>query len=167
MNNVKAIKKLSETELRLGLDTKKSWHEMYEGSAYIFVGGLDFDLTEGDVLSVFSQYGEIININLVRNKKTGKGKGFCFIGYEDQRSTILAVDNLNGIKLCGRTLRVDHVKEYRRPKDEQGNDIVEKGCAPRTPTQSPSPSPPLSPSEKMAPSKKRKKKHAEKREKKD
>ncbi|KAL5475921.1 hypothetical protein EMCRGX_G025800 [Ephydatia muelleri] len=99
---------------------------MYEGSAYIFVGGLDFDLTEGDVLSVFSQYGEIININLVRNKKTGKGKGFCFIGYEDQRSTILAVDNLNGIKLCGRTLRVDHVKEYRRPKDEQGNDIVEK-----------------------------------------
>ena len=45
------------------------------------------------------RYGEIVNINLVRDKKTGKSKGFCFIGYEDQRSTILAVDNFNGIKV--------------------------------------------------------------------
>lgn len=45
------------------------------------------------------RYGEIANINLVRDKKTGKSKGFCFICYEDQRSTILAVDNLNGIKV--------------------------------------------------------------------
>ena len=51
------------------------------------------------VFYLFHRYGEIVNINLVRNKKTGKGKGFCFIGYEDQRSTILAVDNLNGIKV--------------------------------------------------------------------
>lgn len=40
-----------------------------------------------------------MNINLVRDKKTGKSKGFCFLCYEDQRSTILAVDNLNGIKV--------------------------------------------------------------------
>lgn len=45
------------------------------------------------------RYGEIVNINLVRDKKTGKSKGFCFLCYEDQRSTILAVDNLNGIKV--------------------------------------------------------------------
>lgn len=46
-----------------------------------------------------NRYGEIMNINLVRDKKTGKTKGFCFLCYEDQRSTILAVDNLNGIKV--------------------------------------------------------------------
>ena len=45
------------------------------------------------------RYGEIVNINLVRDKKTGKTKGFCFLCYEDQRSTILAVDNFNGIKV--------------------------------------------------------------------
>ena len=32
------------------------------------------------------------------------------------------------------------MSEYRRPKDEDGNEIIEKGCAPRTPTPSPSPS---------------------------
>jgi len=47
----------------------------------------------------YFRYGEIVNINLVRDKKTGKQKGFCFLCYEDQRSTILAVDNFNGIKV--------------------------------------------------------------------
>lgn len=51
------------------------------------------------VLRVCCRYGEVVNINLVRDKKTGKSKGFCFLCYEDQRSTILAVDNFNGIKV--------------------------------------------------------------------
>ena len=40
-----------------------------------------------------------MNINLVRDRKSGKSKGFCFLAYEDQRSTVLAVDNLNGFKV--------------------------------------------------------------------
>ena len=36
---------------------------------------------------------------------------------------------------------MDHVHQYRRPKDEDGNEIIEKGCAPKTPTSSPTPSP--------------------------
>jgi RNA-binding motif X-linked protein 2 len=46
------------------------------------------------------RYGEVVNLNLVRDKATGKSKGFCFLCYEDQRSTVLAVDNLNGVKVC-------------------------------------------------------------------
>ena len=45
------------------------------------------------------RYGEVVDINLVRDMATGKSKGFCFIAYEDQRSTVLAVDNFNGIKV--------------------------------------------------------------------
>lgn len=37
---------------------------------------------------------------------------------------------------------MDHVSEYRRPKDEDGKEIIEKGCAPKIPT--PTPSPPVS-----------------------
>lgn len=57
-----------------------------------------------------------------RDKETGKPKGFAFLMYEDQRSTVLAVDNLNGAKVLERTLRVDHVKNYRQPgsKGEDG-----------------------------------------------
>ena len=46
-----------------------------------------------------------------------QSKGFAFICYEDQRSTILSVDNFNGMKLLGRLVRVDHVHTYKLPKD--------------------------------------------------
>ncbi|WFD05486.1 hypothetical protein MVES1_000816 [Malassezia vespertilionis] len=56
--------------------------------------------------------------------------------YEDQRSTVLAVDNLNGAQVLGRTLRVDHVNSYKqeRTRDAEGN-LVEPeeetfNCAP-------------------------------------
>lgn len=125
------------------------------------------------------RYGEVVNINLVRDKKTGKSKGFCFLCYEDQRSTILAVDNFNGIKVSGaqalswlpecslpsaaalgagaggdssapqikgRTIRVDHVANYRPPKESEDWDDVTralhaKGCGVKTPPHTSSDSP--------------------------
>ncbi|KAJ2844631.1 RNA-binding protein Cwf29 [Coemansia brasiliensis] len=123
MNVVQQIRRINETEQRHGPGSSASWHDDYKDSAYIFAGGLPFELTEGDVICVFSQYGEIVNINLVRDKETGKSKGYAFLQYEDQRSTILAVDNLNGTKILGRTLRVDHVKNYRQPKSADTDEL--------------------------------------------
>ncbi|XP_045708209.1 RNA-binding motif protein, X-linked 2 [Phyllostomus hastatus] len=140
LTKVKLINELNEREVQLGVAEEVSWHSEYKDSAWIFLGGLPYELTEGDIICVFSQYGEIVNINLVRDKKTGKSKGFCFLCYEDQRSTILAVDNFNGIKIKGRTIRVDHVSNYRAPKDSEDMDDVtkelqNKGCGARTPPQ--------------------------------
>lgn len=53
-----------------------------------------------------------------RDKETGKSRGFAFLAYEDQRSTVLAVDNLNGMKLDGRIVRVEHVLDYRKKREE-------------------------------------------------
>ena len=50
----------------------------------------------------------------MRDKETGKSKGFAFLKYEDQRSTDLAVDNLGGATILGRTLRVDHTRYKKR-----------------------------------------------------
>jgi len=136
ITNAKNLQKLNDRELDLGLThTATSWHAKYKDSAWVFVGGIPYELTEGDIISVFSQYGEIVNINLVRDKDSGKSKGFCFICYEDQRSSILAVDNLNAIKLLNRTIRVDHVENYKVPKEFGNEDDLTKvlrtdGCAP-------------------------------------
>ncbi|XP_075865507.1 LOW QUALITY PROTEIN: RNA-binding motif protein, X-linked 2-like [Microcebus murinus] len=141
LTKAKLTSKLNEREVRLGVPDKVSWHSEYKDSAWIFLGGLPYELTEGDIICVFSQYGEIVNINLVRDKKTGKSKGFCFLCYEDQRSTILAVDNFNGIKIKGRTIRLDHVSTYRAPKDSEEledvtRELQDKGCGARTPSPS-------------------------------
>ncbi|VIO89800.1 MNN4 protein, putative [Brugia malayi] len=138
LTNIRNQNKINDRELLLGFtgSNSKSWHQKYSDSAWIYIGGLPYDLNEGDVIAVFSQYGEIVNINLIRDRKTGKSRGFAFVCYEDQRSTILAVDNFNGIKLLKRIIRVDHVEEYKVPKyhediDEETRKILEDGCAPK------------------------------------
>jgi RNA-binding motif X-linked protein 2 len=100
-----------------------SWHADYRDSAYINIGGLPFDLSEGDIVTIFSQFGEPVHVNLIRDKETGKSRGFAFLKYEDQRSTDLAVDNLGGATVMGRVLRVDHTR-YKRREDEGEEDNV-------------------------------------------
>lgn len=52
---VKRIQKINSKEAALGISDEASWHAKYKESAYVFVGGIPFDLTEGDLLAVFSQ----------------------------------------------------------------------------------------------------------------
>ncbi|TPX60642.1 hypothetical protein SpCBS45565_g07457 [Spizellomyces sp. 'palustris'] len=126
MNVVKEIERLNAAELFRDIKESASWHSQYKDSAYVFVGGIPYQLTEGDLIAVFSQYGEIVDLNLVRDKQSGKSKGFAFIAFEDQRSTTLTVDNFNGIKILNRTLRVDHVAKYRGPKKDDDFDEEEE-----------------------------------------
>ncbi|EHK99065.1 putative Zinc finger CCCH domain-containing protein 42 [Glarea lozoyensis 74030] len=94
-------------------------------TTYIYIGGLPFELSEGDIITIFSQFGEPVYINLIRDKETGKSKGFAFLKYEDQRSTDLAVDNLGGSVIMGRTLKVDHTR-YKKKDDapDEGIDLT-------------------------------------------
>lgn len=117
MNVIAEIQRINERELELGVPYEGSWHQKYRASAWVYIGGLPFELTEGDVLCVMSQFGEIEDVNLVRDGVTGKSKGFAFLKYEDQRSTVLAVDNMNGARVLERVLRVDHVLQYKLPKE--------------------------------------------------
>lgn len=118
LTQIKNTQKITKKEIELGLFEKASWHDRYKHSAYIFAGGLDFDLTEGDLLAVFALYGELVDVHLVRDKASGKSRGFAFLAYEDQRSTVLAVDNLNGATVAGRKVRVEHVDNYKKRKAE-------------------------------------------------
>ncbi|KAH7306428.1 hypothetical protein KP509_22G011300 [Ceratopteris richardii] len=118
LTQVKNTQKITAREAALGISESGSWHAKYKDSAYVYAGNFSFDLTEGDLLAIFAQYGEIVDINLVRDKGTGKSRGFAFLAYEDQRSTVLAVDNLNGANIVGRTIKVDHVAKYRKKTEE-------------------------------------------------
>ncbi|RMJ27382.1 U2 snRNP component IST3 [Aspergillus sp. HF37] len=123
MNNIRQIQSLNKRELENAVPPEASWHADYRDTAYIYVGGLPFDLSEGDIVTIFSQYGEPVHVNLVRDKETGKSRGFAFLKYEDQRSCDLAVDNLGGATVLGRMLRVDHTR-YKKKDDEEDQDNV-------------------------------------------
>lgn len=115
MHTIKNIERFNLNQLKNNIKSQASWHSDYD-SAYIFIGGLNYAMNEADIAIVFSEFGEVVDLRLARDKVTGKSKGFAFLAYEDQRSTVLAVDNFNGCEICGRTLRVDHVKKYKPPR---------------------------------------------------
>ncbi|KAL8954963.1 MAG: hypothetical protein Q9193_006989 [Seirophora villosa] len=128
MNTIREIQRLNKLELENGVAPEASWHRDHADSAYIYIGGLPFDLSEGDIVTIFSQFGEPTFVKLVRDKETGKSKGFAFLKYEDQRSTDLAVDNLGGATVMGRVLKVDHTK-YQKRDDEEEEDGLQNGGA--------------------------------------
>mmetsp|Transcript_27400 Transcript_27400/g.40171 ORF Transcript_27400/g.40171 Transcript_27400/m.40171 type:complete len:244 (-) Transcript_27400:372-1103(-) len=138
MNVIREIQRINEEELKQGLaGTSASWHAKYENSAWVYAGNLPHNLSEGDVICILSQCGEVEDIHLVRDEETGKSKGFCFLKYEDARSCVLAVDNLTGSTVAGRSIRVDHVEKYRLPKhlmEKEEEEIAarESGGAART-----------------------------------
>lgn len=118
MNVVREIQSINEHELQHYItNTSASWHQPYltgASASYIFIGNIDVRLSEGDIICLFSQYGEVVDCNLIRDQTSGVSKGYCFLAYEDNRSTVLAVDNLNNYKLLNHILRVDHVSSYQR-----------------------------------------------------
>lgn len=101
------VEDMNERELKLRIPPEASWHADYADSPYIFVGGLPPGMNEGDLLVMFSQYGCPLAVKLVRDRD-GVSKRFAYVKYEDQRSTVLAVDNFNGVDILGYKLRVDH-----------------------------------------------------------
>ncbi|KAH0349756.1 RNA-binding domain-containing protein, partial [Aureobasidium melanogenum] len=124
MNQIKQVQRLNERELEKVVPSNASWHTDYRDTAYIYVGGLNLDLSEGDIITIFSQYGEPVWIRLMRDKETGKSRGFCWLKYQDQRSCDLAVDNLGGATVMGKMLAVDHTRYKKRDDEDEDEGYV-------------------------------------------
>ncbi|KAI0423758.1 hypothetical protein F5Y09DRAFT_180824 [Xylaria sp. FL1042] len=123
MNQIRAIQALNKREIENGVPPEASWHTDYRDTAFINFGGLPYELTEGDIITIFSQYGEPVFLKLARDKESGKSKGFGWLKYEDQRSCDLAVDNLGGAEIAGRLVRVDHAR-YKARDDENPEEFA-------------------------------------------
>ena len=121
MNAIQQRQRINQAELDNCVPPEASWHRDYADTAFIYIGGLHLDLSEGDILAIFSQFGEPVWLKLARDKDTGKSRGFAWLKYEDQRSCDLAVDNLSGAKVMDRLLNVDHTR-YTPRDDERMED---------------------------------------------
>lgn len=68
----------------------------------IFIGGLDKETKEEDMRKVFEVVGEIIEVRVVKDGKTGKSKGFAFVRYASADDAKTALVKYHKVEICGR-----------------------------------------------------------------
>jgi cold-inducible RNA-binding protein len=85
-------------------------------STKLYVGNLDFKVTENDLHDAFAACGTVVEANLVMDRATGRPRGFGFVTMSSPEEAQKAIDALNGKALGGRALTVN----LARPREEGG-----------------------------------------------
>jgi peptidyl-prolyl isomerase E (cyclophilin E) len=73
----------------------------------LYVGGLDELVTKDVFRAAFIPFGDIVDISVPLDNRTGKHRGFGFVQYECSEDAEAAVDNMNHSELYGRVLKVN------------------------------------------------------------
>jgi RNA recognition motif-containing protein len=82
----------------------------------IYVGNLSWSMTDDDLNSLFSQYGTVASAKILKEKNTGRSKGFGFVEMEDEEAAKTAIATLNESEVQGRKLIVNE----SQPRPEGG-----------------------------------------------
>ena len=73
----------------------------------IYVGNLSYEATEEEVREEFTTFGEVSSVNIIKDKYSGRSKGFGFVEMASVSEGQAAIDGLNGKTLNERTLVVN------------------------------------------------------------
>ena len=76
-------------------------------SKKIYVGNISYNTTQSDLNEIFNAYGEVVSVNVIEDKFTGRSKGFAFIEMETEESASAAISDLDGAEVDGRTIKVN------------------------------------------------------------
>jgi RNA recognition motif-containing protein len=82
----------------------------------IYVGNLSWSMTDDDLSNLFSQYGSVTSAKILKEKNTGRSKGFGFVEMEDDEAAKTAIATLNESEVQGRKLIVNE----SQPRPEGG-----------------------------------------------
>lgn len=72
----------------------------------IFVAKINFKTKKEDLEAAFANYGQVTSCKIVRDKETGRSKGYGFIEMPDDAEAAKAIDSLNEKELDGRIIVV-------------------------------------------------------------
>ena len=81
----------------------------------IYLGNLPFTSTEDEVEETFSSYGEVASVTIIRDRDTGRSKGFGFVEMPEDGAAQSAIAALHGRELGGRVLTVNEARP-REPR---------------------------------------------------
>ncbi|EKE04629.1 MAG: RNP-1 like protein RNA-binding protein [uncultured bacterium] len=82
----------------------------------LFIGNLNFKTSEEDLMELLKEYGEVKSLQIIKDRDTGRSKGFGFVEMATKEQAESVMENLNGAEFDGKVLKVDYAKE----KEESG-----------------------------------------------
>jgi RNA recognition motif-containing protein len=81
----------------------------------IYVGNLAFTITEDDLQQLFSQHGAVASVNIVKDRETGRPRGFAFVDMPNANEAAIAIKELDLREIGGRSITVNPA----RPKADR------------------------------------------------
>lgn len=84
----------------------------------LYVGGLPYNYSDEQLREMFSQAGNVVNVNIISDKFSGQSKGFGFVEMSNAQEAQKAIEMFNGKEIDNRKITVN----IARPREERGSD---------------------------------------------
>ncbi len=83
----------------------------------MYVGNLAYTVTEDDLKTLFSEYGEVASVNIVTDRFSRQSKGFGFVEMPNNSEADKAIKALNGSQLKGQFIKVNQAERKRNKRN--------------------------------------------------
>ncbi len=83
----------------------------------IYVGNLPFEVKEDELRQGFEKYGQVYSVKVIKDRFSGRSKGFAFVEMFDDDEASSAIEGLNGTIMSGREIKVNKA----RPKPQKSS----------------------------------------------
>lgn len=94
----------------------------------IYVGSLQFKMTEAELKELFEEYGEVTSAKIIIDKYSGKSKGFGFVEMPNDEEAKKAIKELNGAEIQGRNIIVNEsIERTDKRSNFRGGDSSRSG----------------------------------------
>ena len=88
----------------------------------IYVGNLPYSATEEELGGLFSSYGPVKRTTIIKDRETGRSKGFGFVVLADESQVQAAIEAINGSEMSGRVLKANASEP--KPRFKPGGNSV-------------------------------------------
>lgn len=93
----------------------------------LYVGGIAWETTEDNLREAFSKAGTVETATIIKDKMSGRSKGFGFVEMTNDEEADKAIEMFNGKELGGRTLTVNVARPMEPRDPARGGDRGDRG----------------------------------------
>ena len=89
----------------------------------MYVGNINYETKEDQLNEAFGEYGEVVSVNIITDKFSGKSRGFAFVEMTNDEEADSAMAGLNGKEIDGRKIKVNEARRRENNHRKGRNDF--------------------------------------------